>query len=98
MSTLNRGFPIAVSTGEHAPPGLWHGRHARRPPCGLGLRDHTLKVWALSTGFVESTVNQMVSKHFCRRQQMAWTPCGAHFWLQIRTRVFNGEWEATFRE
>jgi hypothetical protein len=52
----------------------------------------------ISTGFVESTVNQVVSKRFCRKQQMAWTQRGAHLLLQIRTRVLNGDWEATFRE
>jgi hypothetical protein len=52
----------------------------------------------ISTGFVESTVNQVISKRFCKRQQMQWTPRGAHFLLQIRTRVLNGEWEATFRK
>jgi hypothetical protein len=29
---------------------------------------------------------------------MQWTPRGAHLLMQIRTRVFNGEWETTFRE
>ena len=52
----------------------------------------------ISTGFVESTVNQVISKRFCKKQQMAWTPRGAHLLLQNRTRVLNGDWEATFRE
>jgi hypothetical protein len=39
----------------------------------------------------------MISKRFCTKQQMQWTPRGAHLLWQIRTRVFNGEWEATFR-
>jgi hypothetical protein len=52
----------------------------------------------ISTGFVESTVNQVISKRFCKKQQMAWTPRGAHLLLQIRTRVLNGDWEATFQE
>jgi hypothetical protein len=52
----------------------------------------------ISTGFVESTVNQVISKRFCKKQQMGWTPRGAHLLLQIRTRVLNGDWEATFRE
>jgi hypothetical protein len=52
----------------------------------------------ISTGFVESTVNQVISKRFCKKQQMTWTPRGAHLLLQIRTRVLNGDWEATFRE
>jgi len=46
---------------------------------------------------VESTVNQVISKRFCKKQQMAWTPRGAHR-LQIRTRALNGNWEATLRE
>jgi hypothetical protein len=28
----------------------------------------------ISTGFVESTVNQVISKHFCKRQQIQWDP------------------------
>jgi hypothetical protein len=52
----------------------------------------------ISTSFVESTVNQVISKRFCKEQQMAWTQRGAHLLLQIRTRVLNGDWEATFRE
>jgi hypothetical protein len=52
----------------------------------------------ISTGFVESTENQVISKRFCKKQQMAWTPRGAHLLLQIRTRVLNRDWEATFRE
>jgi hypothetical protein len=52
----------------------------------------------ISTGFVESTVNQVISKRFCMKQQMAWTPRGAHLLLQIRTRVLNGDLEATFQK
>jgi len=52
----------------------------------------------ISTGFVESTVNQVISKRFCKKQQMAWTQRGAHLLLQIRTQVLNGDWGATFRE
>ena len=51
----------------------------------------------ISTGFVESTVNQVVSKRMVKKQQMQWSKRGAHLLLQIRTRVLNGEWEATFR-
>jgi hypothetical protein len=52
----------------------------------------------ISSGFVESTVNQVISKRFCKKQQMAWTQRGAHLLLQIRTQVLNGDWEATFRQ
>jgi hypothetical protein len=51
----------------------------------------------ISTGFVESTVNQVVSKRMVKKQQMQWTKRGAHLLLQIRTRVLNNEWEETFR-
>jgi len=32
----------------------------------------------IATGFVESAVNQVVSERFVKRQQMRWTPGGAH--------------------
>jgi hypothetical protein len=48
-------------------------------------------------GFVESTVNQVVSKRFVKKQQMQWTPRGAHLLLQTRTKVLNGDLEQTFR-
>jgi hypothetical protein len=51
----------------------------------------------IATGFVESAVNQVVSKRMLKHQQMQWTQRGAHLLLQIRTRVLNDEWEDTFR-
>jgi hypothetical protein len=50
---------------------------------------------AISTGFTESAVNQVVSKRFVKKQQMRWTEAGAHLLLQIRTQVLNGDWHAT---
>jgi hypothetical protein len=32
----------------------------------------------ISTGFVESTINQLVAKRLVKKQQMRWTPSGAH--------------------
>ena len=49
----------------------------------------------ISTAFVESAVNQVVSKRFVKKQQMQWTPVGAHLLLQIRVEVLNGDWRAT---
>jgi hypothetical protein len=46
---------------------------------------------AISSAFVESTVNQVVSKRLVKKQQMRWTPQGAHLLLQVRTRVLNDE-------
>jgi hypothetical protein len=51
----------------------------------------------ISSGFVESAVNYVVAKRFTKRQQMQWSPKGAHLLLQMRTRVLNGELEQTFR-
>jgi len=50
----------------------------------------------ISTSFVESAVNQVVSKRMVKRQQMRWTKRGAHLLLQIRTRVLNEDLRNTF--
>jgi hypothetical protein len=50
----------------------------------------------ISTAFVESAVNQVVSKRFVKKQQMRWSERGAHLLLQIRTRVLNDELRDTF--
>jgi hypothetical protein len=42
---------------------------------------------AIFNAFVESAVNQVVSKRMVKKQQMRWTPKGAHLLLQVRTRV-----------
>jgi hypothetical protein len=52
---------------------------------------------AISTAFVESLVNALVSKCFAKKQSMQWTPERAHLLLQTRTRTLNGELAATFR-
>jgi hypothetical protein len=42
---------------------------------------------AMATGFVESTVNQVVSTRFCKKQQRQWSKRGAHLLLQkLRSR------------
>ncbi len=46
---------------------------------------------AISTGFVESTINEVVAKRMVKKQQMQWTQQGAHSLLQTRTAVLNGE-------
>ena len=50
----------------------------------------------ISTAFVESTINQVVSKRMVKKQQMRWTKRGAHLLLQVRTQVLNDEWRDTF--
>jgi hypothetical protein len=51
----------------------------------------------ISTSFVESTINQVVAKRFCKKQQMQWTKKGAHLMLIVRTKVINGDWADCFR-
>ena len=51
----------------------------------------------IASGFVESAINQVVSKRMVKKQQMGSSPRGAHLLLQIRTRVLDEEWENTFR-
>jgi hypothetical protein len=51
----------------------------------------------ISTGFVESTVNQVISKRFCKRQQMQWTKRAAHLLLQMRVKTLNHELALLFQ-
>jgi hypothetical protein len=51
----------------------------------------------ISTAFVESLVNSLLSKRFVKKQSMQWTPEGAHLLLQTRTRTLNGDLVNTFR-
>ena len=52
---------------------------------------------AIATGFVESTVNQVVSKRFCKKQQMQGSKPGAHLLLQTRVKTLDGELSALFK-
>jgi hypothetical protein len=52
---------------------------------------------AIATGFVESTVNQVISKRFCKKQQMQWSKSGAHLLLQTRVKTLDGELGAIFK-
>jgi hypothetical protein len=51
---------------------------------------------AISTAFTESAVNQVISKRMVKKQQMRWTPRGAHLLLQIRTHVLNDQLSGDF--
>jgi hypothetical protein len=50
----------------------------------------------ITTAFVESTINWVVSKRMVKKQQMRWTKRGAHLLLQTRTKTLNGELRDTF--
>ena len=60
-----------------------------------GERSH--KGEAIATGFVESTVNEVVSKRFCKKQQMQWSKEGAHLLLQTRVQTLNGDLSVMFK-
>jgi len=51
----------------------------------------------ISTGFVESTVNEVISKRMKKKQQMRWTKQGAHLLLQVRIKTLNGELKEIFK-
>ena len=43
----------------------------------------------ISTAFVESTVNEIISRRMVKKQQMRWTQEGTHSLLQVRTQTLN---------
>ena len=69
-----------------------HANHAFIPNYGDRYRYGE----KITTGFVESAVNQVLSTRFVKRQQMRWTKKGAHLLLQARTKVLNKELQSTF--
>ncbi len=50
----------------------------------------------ISTAFVESTVNEVISKGFVKRQHPRWTRRGAHHLLQVRLQALNQTLRETF--
>jgi hypothetical protein len=77
---------------------LWHGNVEHNGGCIPNYGERYRNGERISTGFVESTVNYVVSKRMVQKQQMRWSQRGAHLLLQIRTRVLNGDWEETCRQ
>jgi hypothetical protein len=45
----------------------------------------------ISSAMAESAVNQVINARMCKRQQMRWTPRGAHLLVQVRCAVLNGD-------
>lgn len=50
----------------------------------------------ISSAFVESTVNEIISKRFVKKQQMKWTKKGAQQLLQVRIQVLNNTLREAF--
>jgi hypothetical protein len=65
----------------------WIPNYGERRRCGE----------VISSAFVESTVNQVVSKRMVKKQQMRWSPTGAQLFLQVRTQVLNNDLATHFQ-
>lgn len=50
----------------------------------------------ISTAFVESTVNEVLSRRMVKKQQMRWTKRGAHLLLQVRVQTLNDDLRDVF--
>ena len=85
-------FPRLVKALSELRTSIVHNRHVIP---NYGERYHNGQ--AIATGFVESTVNEVVSKRFCKKQQMQWSKEGAHLLLQTRVRTLNGELAGIFK-
>ena len=51
----------------------------------------------ISTGFVESAVNEIVAKRMVEKQQMRWNRYIAQRFIDVRIHVINGTLEDAFR-
>jgi hypothetical protein len=51
----------------------------------------------ISTGFVESAVNEIVAKRMAKKQQMRWNRYTVQRFLDVRIHVLNGTLEDAFR-
>ena len=47
----------------------------------------------ISTAQTESTVHRLLHRRMTAKQQMRWSPRGAHFMLKVRTSIMNGTFE-----
>ena len=54
-----------------------------------GYADTFLSGERVSTDHVESTVNQLISRRFCKKQETSWTRAGAQGLLYVKTAVLN---------
>jgi hypothetical protein len=50
----------------------------------------------ISTATAEATVNRVISRRMVKKQQMRWSPRGAHLLLQVRTRGLNDDLAGDF--
>ena len=51
----------------------------------------------ISTAHVESVMNHLVNHRLSKKQQMRWSPAGAHYLLQVRAELLNGTLTDSYR-
>jgi hypothetical protein len=51
----------------------------------------------ISTAHVESVMNHLVNHRLSKKQQMRWSPAGAHYLLQVRAELLNGTLTDAYR-
>jgi hypothetical protein len=51
----------------------------------------------ISTAHVESVMNHLVNHRLSKKQQMRWSPAGAHYLLQVRAELLNGTFIEAYR-
>lgn len=51
----------------------------------------------ISTAHVESVMNHLVNHRLSKRQQMRWSPEGAHYLFQVRAELLNGSLLDSYR-
>ena len=85
-------FPRLVKALAELRTSIVHNRHLIP---NYGERYHHGE--AIATGFVESTVNEVVSKRFCKKQQMQWSKEGAHLCYRRACGRSTGHWAPSSR-
>jgi hypothetical protein len=85
-------YPQVVKALSELHTSIGHNRHLI-PHYGERYRHGE----AITTGFVASTVHEVVSRRFCKTQQMQWSKEGAHLLLQTRVWTLHGELGVIFK-
>lgn len=69
---------------------LWQYLLANKDEAVCYSREHRAGQ-RVTTAPVESTINRLVNHRMNKRQQMSWSQAGAHYLLQVRTAILNGQ-------
>lgn len=88
--------PSRYACSPHYPDNTERGRHAnRRTLVNYGQRRH--EGLPISTAFVESAVNEILSKRMIKKQQMRWNRWTVQPFLDVRTAVLNNTLGGSFK-